>query len=112
MFLSLAKSIETEETACTQMTQELENVYTYISQEKLPLTAELIQNIEITRGIIFPKLTDENELEILDDTKCSNYLIKAIREINLMYIETANAQFEADHPQGLPARNAKALFDE
>lgn len=112
MFLSLAKSIETEETACTQMTQELENVYTYISQEKLPLTAELIQNIEITRSIIFPKLTDENELEILDDTKCSNYLIKAIREINLMYIETANAQFEADHPQGLPARNAKALFDE
>lgn len=112
MFLSLAKSVNTEETACTQMTQELENVYNYLTQQKLPLNAELIQNIEISENQIFPKLTDDNESQVLDDTKCSNYLVKAIREINLMYIETANSKFESDNPQGLPARNAKALYDD
>jgi len=29
-----------------------------------------------------------------------------------MYIETANKKFEADNPRGLPARNAKALYDD
>jgi hypothetical protein len=69
MFLSLAKSMEREESACSVMTTEIEKAYQYISTAKLPLTGELISSIEKFRDEIFPKLTEENEANILDDTK-------------------------------------------
>lgn len=112
MFLSLAQSLETQQTACLVMTQEVERVYSYLSQKKLPLTGKLISDIENLRNEVFPKLTEENEQEILDDTKCSNYLVKAIRELSLMYIEQGNEKFMKNHPLWLPARNAKALYEE
>jgi len=65
MFLSLAKTVDSKESACTQMTQKLEDVYQYLSENKLPITGQLIKNIQESEQAIFPKLTKENEQEIL-----------------------------------------------
>lgn len=112
MFLSLAKSIGWPTEACTQLSTELERVYTQIANQWVPITAALVSEIEAYSKQVLPVLTEENEGEVLDDTKCNNYLAKAIREINLMYIEAANEQYLWDNPEEISATNARVLFDE
>ena len=112
MFLSLAKSIGWPTEACTLLSTELERVYTQINSQWIPITAQLVSEIETLSKQVFPVLTEENDNEVLDDTKCNNYLAKAIREINLMYIEAANEKYILDNPEGVSAKNAKVLFDE
>lgn len=109
MFLSLAKSVAEPDEDCSVFSQELENTYTLLSQNNLPLTGELIQNIEILRNKLLPALTQENEDMVLDDTECTNYLAKATREINLMYLDTANEAFKES--TGNPAQDPEELFD-
>lgn len=111
MFLSLAKNVWDETESCTILSGELENVYTEINARGLKLTGELIANIEAISKQVLPVLSEENENEILDDTKCNNYLAKAIREINLMYLEEANIRYIAEHPTGEPAKNADVLYE-
>ena len=56
MFLSLAKNTWHDGEACTLMTQKVQNVYDYIAKQKLPLTGELIRQIQADRDVIIPKL--------------------------------------------------------
>lgn len=112
MFLSLAKSLGSPEESCTFMTEKVEQTYLYISQKDIPLTGELIQAIEADSKIILPKLSEKNEDDILGDTKCSNFLAKAIREINLLYLEQADARYVSDHPGEDSAINPEKLFSE
>ena len=93
------------------MTQKIQNAYDYISQKKLPLTGELIKQIQADRDIIIPKLTEDNEDDILDDTKCSNFLTKATRELNLMYIEKADEIYKIDNPNELSAYTPERLLE-
>lgn len=112
MFLSLAESVESDTTACKVMTHELQQVYLWLRSGDIPLDGNLVQAVEQKRDDIFPKFNEENESQVFDERKCTNYLHKAIRELNLLYIEWGNAQFEKNHPDGLPARNAQALYQE
>lgn len=111
MFLSLAKSLAKPDEYCSLMTEKVDEVYQYISQEKLPLTGELVAAIENDRNRIFPKLTEDNEDELLGDTQCTNYLAKATREINLIYIEEADARYKKDHPDEISAKTPQVLFE-
>ena len=111
MFLSLAKSTGSDQESCTLMTQELEKSYNFITQNNFPLIGEFIKNIELLSEQILPVLSEENENEVLDDTKCTNFLTKAIREINLMYLEEADAKYIIDHPGEISAMTPQALFD-
>jgi len=111
MFLSLAKSVGWETESCILPSTEIENVYKQITSLWLEITDELVENIELYSKQFLPVLTEENENEVLDDTKCSNYLAKAIREINLMYIESANERYVSDNPTETSAKHAKQLFD-
>lgn len=112
MFLSLAESVESEESACKVMSQELQNIYLWLSSGNITLDWTLVENIEKTRKLVFPEFSREIEEEVLWDTKCLNFLNKAIREINLLYITEANKRFQENHPLGLPARNALGLLKE
>lgn len=112
MFLSLAESVESKESVCKVLSQELQNVYLWLSSWDLVLDGTLVRNIEETRKQVFPEFSEEIEEEVLGDAKCTNFLNKAIREINLLYIETANREFQANHPEWFPARNAQGLFEE
>ena len=62
--------------------------------------------------MILPKLSEKNEDDILGDTKCSNFLAKAIREINLLYLEQADARYVLDHPGEDSAITPEKLFSE
>lgn len=110
MFLSLAKNIGSDGESCTLMTEELEKTYTYISQNDLALTGEFIRSIEEVSREILPPLSEENEDDILDDTKCTNFLTKAIREVNLMYLEEADARYVIDHSDEISAMTPQTLL--
>ena len=93
------------------MIDELQKTYNFISTQWLPLTGKLISDVENFSQQILPTITEENEDEIFDDTKCINFLAKAVRELNLMYIEQADAKYVADHPNEVSAQRPEKLFD-
>jgi len=109
MFLSLAESTGSRGEACSFMSSELRRIYTGLKNNSLPLEWDLVQEIENFSKQVLPELTEENEREVLDDTKCTNYLAKAIREINLMYIEEADAKYVRDNPGEVSAMTPEKL---
>lgn len=111
MFLSLADSTWSDGEACKFMSNELQVVYEEIKNKARPLDWALVSSIENLWKQVLPELTEDNEKEILDDTKCTNYLAKAIREINLMYIENADALYLQDNPEEVSAGTPEKLFE-
>lgn len=111
MFLSMAKESEKENKKCQALADQLGNIGVWIINKSIRLDAKLIESIEKTRNKSFWKFNEKREKEFLDDAKCSNYVNKTIREINLLYIEKANEKFKQKN-NGLSARNAQALFEE
>jgi len=110
MFLSLAENTSSEWESCSVLTQELQKAYNYISVQKLPLTWEFIKNIELLTSQVLPKLSDENESTILADTECTNFLAKAVRELNLLYLEQADQKYAFDNPDKISAYTPEELF--
>lgn len=111
MFLSLADSTWSDGEACSVMSNELQLAYEDIKNKVRPLDGILVENIQILWRQVLPELTEDNENDVLDDTKCTNYLAKAIREINLMYIENADAQYVLDNPGEISAKTPEKLFE-
>ena len=110
MFLSLAQSTSNSQNACFLFAQELENVYDALSSWEMPLTGELVKNIEDLRLQIFPKFSKENEEELFDTTQCSSYLLKAVREFNLLYLDIADQEYIAKNPNQISAMNPQTLL--
>jgi hypothetical protein len=111
MFLNLAKNFEKNDISCQQFTYSLEEMMAQILDKKAHISANLVENIQILQGKIFGSFDEKKELKILGDTTCQNYVLKAIREINLLYIEEANEGFKEKHA-GESASTAKVLYDE
>lgn len=111
MFLSLAQSSSWENENCQALSLELQNAYTIIQSRDIPLSGEFIASIENARKTYLPIMTQENERELLDDTECTNFLSKAIREINLLYLEEADAKYTSDFPSEISAMTPEKLFE-
>lgn len=111
MFLSLAKSLSSEEDVCNYMTQALEDTYIYLADQQLPLTWEMIAAIEADSKKILPVLSEENENNVLGDTQCSNYLAKAVREINLLYLDQADRAYVLANPDEKSAYTPEKLLE-
>ncbi len=113
MFLNVAKYLDSSDEVCHSFQNYLEklweDIFVYWYR---PLNWEEIKKVEEIRKEIFWEFQEEREEEILSDTKCWSYVNKAVRELNLAYIEEWNKKYMEDHVTGLPARHAKALFDE
>jgi hypothetical protein len=110
MFLNIAKFIEKEDEECLKFASDLEQVWAEIFiNKRVPLSWEILKNIEISRAKIFWKFNEKVEEEILSDTKCWNYTNKAIRELNLEYIEKANKIYEEKIWE--PSLDALELFE-
>ena len=91
--------------------KELEKVWIWIFiQKNIPLDEKIIENIENIRTDIFWEYNKDDEDALLS-TECNNYVNKAVRELNLAYIEQANEEFKKDNNWN-PALNAKWLFDD
>jgi len=111
MFLNLAQHIETTDPYCTALATEVDTFYKDILASKNPITWQMVQALEVSRDAVLWEFSEENEEEFLWDTKCTNFLNKAIREINLAYIEQENKKFQ-DANNWFWARHAAALYDE
>jgi len=111
MFLSLAQTVQSKNEACIVLSSEIENIYSYLRYEDIPITWELIAQIEILRDEILPPFNEESENIILADTECSNYLTKAIRELALLYLEEADTRYIIDFPDEVSAMTPERLFE-
>ncbi len=111
MLLNLANFVNTNEQVCNDFSKELEKVWIWIFiQKNIPLDEKIIENIENIRTDIFWEYNKDDEDALLS-TECNNYVNKAVRELNLAYIEQANEEFKKDNNWN-PALNAKWLFDD
>ncbi len=110
MFLSLAQNTGSDDGGvCQALTKELQASYNYIAVQRLPLTGSFVQKLEEVSREMLPKLSEKNEDSLLDDTQCTNFLAKAIREINLMYLSQADKKYVADHPEEVSAHTPETL---
>lgn len=109
MFLSLAKSTGQDDEACTLLTTEIEKASYMLFQNKMPLQEKMVQEIENYSKEILPKFDEKKEEELLSDTKCTNFLAKAIREINLLYLDQADTRYTEKFPEETSARTTKKL---
>ena len=111
MFLSLAENVANNDQVCMSLSQELRNIYTNLQKWLILLDGNLISLIQTESQKVFPEITDENENELLDNTKCLNFLWKAIRELNLIYIEAADRRYIQDNPSEVSAWNPELLLE-
>ena len=111
MFLSLAQSVANQNQSCSILTKQLQNAYTQISARNIPLSWDFVKSIEWAIQNNLPSLSEKNEEKVLSDTQCSNFLAKASREINLMYLEEADKKYTQDFPEEISAKTPERLFE-
>ncbi|EKE26322.1 MAG: hypothetical protein ACD_4C00337G0010 [uncultured bacterium (gcode 4)] len=112
MFLSLAESIWNEKSkSCNEFSKELWNVILAVYQNNQRITWDFISQVEKYRKEIVTKLWEEwvDWWRADADAFCSNYLNKAVREINLGYLEQADKEYFAKEKKH--ATDTKELFD-
>lgn len=109
MFLTLAKSSdEKENEKCQFFSKELQKVTYAIYRENVELTGDMIKQMQDLRNEYF-KFNDDAEQEIIKGDNCNNYINKAIRELNLQYVENGNKKYFDETQQN--ALSAKVLYD-
>ena len=112
MFLSLAESIDPKpDGLCRRLSGELQSILLGAFQNNVPLNKAFLQSVEAARKAAQESLGEkQEEIEKTDiGAFCSSYLNKAVREMNLKYIETGDARYFAKTQAHAP--NAKFLFD-
>lgn len=103
MQVNMARYTNADE-VCTQVANDLETVWKEIfSRKEVP--SMLLKNIEDIRKQAFPYSKEK-----LAEIECSTYINKAVRELNLYYLDLANNKYIADTENN--AVSAKVLFDE
>ena len=100
MLLSLAGSIEGEKnTMCKQFSSELGSALLGAFNSGATLTGRGLEQIELQRQDVVRKLEEEwispTHGQNVDNF-CSTYLNKAVREMNLSYLEQADARYFQD----------------
>jgi len=95
MFLNMASEAEEENKICWQFSKELIKASKNLNWEPiLRSDTNFIKEIEKFRINLFPNKNNEEIEKISDNISCLNYLNKAVRELNLNYIELADQNFK------------------
>ena len=111
MFLNISKTLDNEEEQiCSNYSSELEKIWAGIFTNQIKFDWRVVKAISDSKDEIVWKWSEDTHDWVLADTQCSNYVNKAVREINLNYIEIANERYKTDN-NGESASNAKVLFD-
>lgn len=102
MFLDMSKYIW-QTKVCNTVAKDLEKIGKHVfSSKKIPWN--MLRDIEKMRKKAFPFSDDT-----LENIKCETYINKAIRELNLYYIEQANNAYFQKFAKN--SKDAKELFD-
>lgn len=111
MFLSLAESLWTENTKeCRDFSTYLGWILNKWFQNNVSLNWEFLKWIEIYRKALEDKSWWSKEETVDKWTDCVRYLNKAVREINLAYLEKIDKKYFTD--KGKHAFSAKVLFED
>ncbi|NDK19904.1 hypothetical protein GW819_03610 [Candidatus Gracilibacteria bacterium] len=106
MLLSIAESIEgNKNTLCQQLSKELGTSLFSAFSARATLTGQGLQMIESARQEMVKKLEEQgvdptNGQNV--DNFCSTYLNKAVREMNLSYLEQADSKYFQDKKEHAP----------
>lgn len=104
MFLNMAQT-DWKDKVCSDFSQTL---IKYSADKRFVLDWNVLKKIQDYRNKIFPDKKKDKNNEIIDSTWCEHFLNKAIRELNLIYIEWANKKyFEKYHKN---AKDASELL--
>lgn len=112
MFLTLADNVDKNDSdfeKCSIFSKELQKVSFSTFRWKQELSWEIIKNIDKIRNQYFPFSREKDEKKILDSQNCFNYINKAIRELNLAYLDIANEKYFKDNK--IFAKNPNDLFE-
>ena len=112
MFLSLAESLDTDKSAiCKQVTSKLRELLIPGFGAKQSLTPEFLKQVEQVRAAMKIELWEkQEEIEKGNISNfCSSYLDKSVRELNLKFIQDADALYFKK--TGKHARTAQELVD-
>lgn len=103
MFLNMSQTDDSDK-VCSQFSKILiDNA----QNKDFRLDWTTLKKIQDTRNKIFPEKKDK-EWKIIDSTGCNNFLNKAVRELNLIYIEWANNLYKEKFNKN--AADAKELL--
>lgn len=112
MFLNIANYVDQDAKSCQAFANQLQWVWNWIFYynelqiPQLPLTWELLEEIEKVRSELSKNVTKD---ESLKDTECINYVNKATRELNLAYIDIAEEKYFQKNWNH--SKNAKELYE-
>lgn len=111
MFLSIAASLQNDKSMnCNKFTQDLRNLLIKAFENNQNLNSQFIIWVENFRKEIVKQIEDNNKDEsVFNEYSCTNYLNKAVRELNLAFIEKADKSFFEKNK--INATDAKELFD-
>lgn len=110
MFLNIAQSLDVENGVCSEFSKQINTVaHGVFTRKEIPLSGQLVKEIEDARNYIFWDFEGTTESEQISDTSCINFLNKANREINLAYIQNAENNYFSQ--TGDHSKNAQELFD-
>jgi len=110
MFLTLWKTIDPNDEACAVLSGELENIMLRLSKGELNLSGKLVSDIWKVREEVFWKFSEETKEIATSDTSCQNYVNKATRELNLLYLDLANTVYMEENGW-VSAKNGKELLE-
>lgn len=95
MFLNMASENKGENQVCGEFSKELIKASKNFKWELILRSDTIfIKQIEEFRKNLFPNKSEDDIEKISDDISCLNYLNKAVRELNLNYIELADKTFK------------------
>lgn len=101
MFLTLVDTLENQDDkVCEIFSQKLKNISYSIFREWVLLTWKTLKEIEDLRKKYF-SFNEESEKELVLNNNCWNYINKAIRELNLHYLESANKKYFKENWENL-----------
>ena len=110
MFLNIAQTIDKKDKSCKQFAINLENVWVEIFiNKKIPLNNNILKNIYYSRDSLLWKFSEDQEEKLLWDTSCWNYINKAIRELNLKFIEDWDKKYFKKYKKH--SKNALELYE-
>lgn len=89
MFLNMANYSAKDNEICREFSGILQDIWKKTFEKKIFLNWEFFKNLEKIR-----KENLKKEENWLSETSCENFLNKAIRELNLYYLEEANKNFK------------------
>ncbi len=88
MFLSLAESVgSTKNKECKEFSTKLWTFLFKVFQNKQMFTWKFLNDVDQVRKDVINKLWEKEDYNLWNESQCSAYLNKSVRELNLAYLE-------------------------